>query len=57
MDWDAISAVAEVLAAAGVIITLVYLAVQIRQNSQLIERNIEATQVIATDAVTMPSTW
>lgn len=34
MNWDAIGAVGEVLGAAGVIVTLIYLALQIRQNTQ-----------------------
>jgi hypothetical protein len=33
MNWDAIGASAEMLGAVGVIATLVYLALQIRQNS------------------------
>ena len=33
MNWEAIGVVAEVVGAAGVIITLVYLAIQIRQNT------------------------
>jgi hypothetical protein len=33
MNWEAIGVVAEVVAAAGVIITLVYVAIQIRQNT------------------------
>ena len=33
MNWDAIGAMAEILGAIGVIVTLAYLAVQIRQNS------------------------
>ena len=37
MNWDAISAAAEVLGAAGVIITLVYLAVQIRDSNRVAE--------------------
>jgi hypothetical protein len=39
MDWDAIGAVGEVAGAAGVIITLVYLAIQIRQNTKAIRLN------------------
>ena len=35
MNWDAIGAIGEVLGAAGVIFTLVYLAVQIRQNTAM----------------------
>jgi hypothetical protein len=34
VNWDAIGAVAELLGALGVIISLIYLAVQIRQNTQ-----------------------
>jgi len=37
MNWEAIGAVAEAFAAIGVIATLGYLAVQIRQNSKLIK--------------------
>ena len=33
MNWDAIGVIAEVVAAAGVIITLIYLALQIRQST------------------------
>ena len=51
MNWDAIGAIAETLGAAGVIITLAYLAVQVRQNSRLLERSAEATRVTADDAV------
>jgi hypothetical protein len=35
MNWDAIGAIAEVVGAAAVIITLAYLAIQIRQNTQM----------------------
>jgi hypothetical protein len=34
MNWEAIGAIGEVVGAAGIIFTLVYLALQIRQNSQ-----------------------
>ena len=34
MNWEAIGAVGEILGAAGVIITLVYLTTQLRQNTQ-----------------------
>ena len=33
MNWDALAAIAEVLGAAGVLASLIYLAVQIRQNT------------------------
>jgi len=51
MNWEAISAIAEIVGAVAVIVTLAYLAVQIRQNSRMIERNAEATRVSADDAV------
>lgn len=34
MNWDAIGAVAELVGAAGVVITLLYLALQVRQNTK-----------------------
>ena len=37
MNWDAIGAIGEVLGALGVITTLVYLAVQIRQNTRAVQ--------------------
>lgn len=37
MNWDAIGAISEILAAIAVVITLIYLAKQIRQNSQAVE--------------------
>jgi len=37
LNWDAIGAISEILAAIAVVITLIYLAKQIRQNSQAVE--------------------
>ncbi len=51
MNWEAIGAIGEVLGAAGVIITLAYLAVQIRQNSHQLERSLQATRISADDAI------
>jgi hypothetical protein len=51
MNWEAIGAIGEILGAAGVIITLAYLAVQIRQNSHQIERSVQATRISADDAI------
>ena len=51
MNWEAVGAVAESLGALGVIVTLAYLAVQVRQNSRLLEKSAEATQVTADNAV------
>ncbi|MEM7220329.1 MAG: hypothetical protein AAF515_18345 [Pseudomonadota bacterium] len=50
MNWDAIGAVAEVLGAAGVILTLGYLAIQIRQNTQALRAaSIDSMTSIAND--------
>jgi len=58
VNWDAIGAVAEILGTLGVIVTVVYLAVQIRQNSQLVASSLadsirnglnESTRIIAGD--------
>ena len=38
MDWDAVSALAEVVAGLGVIITLLYLSKQVRENTSSIRR-------------------
>jgi hypothetical protein len=35
MNWEAVSAIGEVLGAVAVVITLIYLSIQVRQNSQL----------------------
>lgn len=37
MNWEAIGAIGEILAAIAVVITLIYLAKQIRQNSQAVQ--------------------
>ena len=44
MDWNAIGAIAESLGVLGVIASLVYVALQVRQNSKLIDQNILATR-------------
>jgi len=51
MNWEAIGAIGEIIGAGGVIVTLAYLAVQIRQNSLQLARSVEATRVAADDAV------
>ena len=38
MNWDAIGAIGEIIGAAGVISTLIYLAIQIRQNTTAMNR-------------------
>lgn len=39
MDWEAIGAIGEVVGALGVLITLIFLIIQIRQNSGLVRNN------------------
>ena len=39
MDWQAVNAIAQVIAALGVVLTLFYLAAQIRQNTKAIRRS------------------
>jgi hypothetical protein len=41
MNWDAVGALAEVAGAVGVLITLAYLAIQIRQNSASVDASTE----------------
>jgi hypothetical protein len=41
MNWDAISAVGEIMGAGGVIVTLIYLASQLRQNTKALRLNSE----------------
>lgn len=38
MNWDAISAIAELIAAIAVIVSLLYLAIQVSQNTQALKR-------------------
>ncbi len=49
MNWDAIGAIGEVVGAVGVIVSLLYLALQIRQNSNVVRsatrQAISTTQV------------
>lgn len=44
MNWDAIGAIGEVVGALAVVISLVYLALQIRQNSRQVEEQIRGLQ-------------
>jgi hypothetical protein len=43
MNWEAISAIAELFGAVGVIITVIYLAIQIRQNTSSVQAATEQT--------------
>jgi len=50
MNWDAVGAIGEVVGAAAVVITLVYLAIQIRQNTKQIEENTYAVRAAAIES-------
>lgn len=59
MNWEAIGAVGEILGAAGVIITLAYLAVQIRQNTKVARSTVrqsiaESAQSLSADIISSP---
>lgn len=47
MNWEALGAIAELCGAVAVVATLVYLAVQVRQNSRLIEASLAESHVAA----------
>jgi hypothetical protein len=51
MNWDAASAVTEIVGAIAVIATLFYLAVQIRQNTQITISNIREQRMGATQEI------
>jgi hypothetical protein len=51
MNWEAVGAIAEVAGAIAVVLTLAYLAVQIRQNSRLIESSLAESHVSAANEV------
>ena len=47
MNWDAVGAIAESIGAIAVVLSLIYVAVQIRQNTQQFSRSVEANQLAA----------
>lgn len=47
MNWEAVGAIAEAFGAIAIFVSLVYVAVQIRQNTQQFSRSIEANQLAA----------
>jgi len=60
MNWDAIAAIGEITGAAGVVVTLIYLAVQLRQNTKAsqtaaiqnsMENSARFSELISTDEV------
>ncbi len=51
MNWNAVGAIGELLGALGVIISLVYLSVQIRQNTAQIGEHSRELRIAALDAI------
>ena len=49
MNWDAIGAIGEILGATAVLVSLIYLSIQIRHNSRQVE---EQTRALNADSVT-----
>lgn len=51
MDWGAISAIAEVIAAVAVVVSLIYLAVQIKDNTKHLEKTTQATRTQSAESM------
>lgn len=51
MSWDAVGAIAEMLAAIGVIISFIYLAAQIRHNTAQLSQNAESLKIAGVHAL------
>ncbi len=47
LNRNAVAALAEVVGSLGVIVTLVYLAIQVRQNTTHLEESARATQLVS----------
>ena len=52
MNWEAIGAVAELFGATGVILSLIYVAVQIRHSREMVKQNTSAVELESTRAIT-----
>jgi len=50
-NWEIISAVIEIVGTAAVVVTLIYVAIQVRQNSQQLERTVQSTKIQSWHAV------
>jgi hypothetical protein len=50
MNWEAISTIAEIVGATAVVVSLVYLAAQIRQNNRQVEEQVRALRLQAYDS-------
>ena len=47
MNWEAVGAIAETIGVIAILVSLVYVAIQIRQNTRQNALNVEATQLAA----------
>ena len=47
MNWEALGAISEAVGVIAIFVSLVYVAMQIRQNTQQVSRSIEANQLAA----------
>ena len=47
MNWEAVGAIAEAIGVIAIFVSLIYVAVQIRQNTQQFARSVEANQLAA----------
>ena len=52
MNWDAVGAIGEVMGAAAVVLTLIYLSIQVRQNRKLQEASLAVAQRESTNEIT-----
>ena len=50
MNWDALGAIGEIIGASAVVITLIYVAAQMRQNNRQIAENTKVTRLAAREA-------
>ncbi len=51
MNWEAVGAIGDFVGGAAVLVTLVYLVVQLRQNTVLLRQNLRASRLDAMDSV------
>ena len=47
MNWEAVGAIAEAVGVVAIFVSLIYVAVQIRQNTRQFSRSVEANQLAA----------
>jgi hypothetical protein len=51
VDWTALSAIADLVAAIAVVVSLIYLATQIRDNTRHLDKTVQATRLQSTTAI------